>query len=790
MHSIADALTSLREHFGFADFREGQREVITAVLEGKDAVVVMPTGSGKSLCYQLPAMMFSGATLVVSPLIALMKDQVDALTVRSLPATFINSSIGEREQWARINALRQGHFKLVYVAPERFRSSRFLEALKSISVSLFAVDEAHCISTWGHDFRPDYLRLRQVIQALNENKRSVQTVALTATATPYVRSDIIQQLGLREPQTFVSGFDRPNLTIDVVHTEKEREKVARIKRLAKTYDGSGIIYASTRKAVEQVALQLQGQGLSVSAYHAGMGDAVRVRAQEDFMAGRTQMIVATNAFGMGIDKPDIRFVAHYQMPGSIEAYYQEIGRAGRDGLPSSCVLLFNYADKNTHDFFIEGSYPSAEVIRDVYNALVATGLKRIELSASEIAKRTGARNEMAVQSSLYLLERAGHIQRVAAAGYKGGPGTAGSPPWSANTGAAGTAGASPAPVATDSTSTNPSRRTRGIVMLDSVPATKLRVSPNDVERRAALERRKLREIIEFCYTEYCYRAHILDYFGDRHHPRQCGACGNCSSHSAARTPLTSADMLSDTGVRGPNGKEGRAISGLAVPRALTDDELLRVRKILACASRMKGRFGKNMLAGTLRGSAAKNVMQAHLNELSTYGLLKDMRQDDILLYIDALCVAGCLRVSPGEYPTVSITEFGARVMREQERIELTLTDEGLVKDEEEPLLPSTALQTYTLFRNGHSVEEIAIQRNLVTKTIEGHLIECIAAGLPVDISKLVSDSDRTQIEKAIAAQGADKLKPIREALPENITYNMIRFVVAKHRQLSKIGKVT
>ncbi|HEY2975729.1 MAG TPA: ATP-dependent DNA helicase RecQ [Pyrinomonadaceae bacterium] len=672
MHSIADALTSLRDHFGFADFREGQREVIMAVLEGKDAVVVMPTGSGKSLCYQLPAMMFSGATLVVSPLIALMKDQVDALKARDLPATFINSSLPEQEQWARIAALRQGQFKLVYVAPERLRSSRFLEALKSISVSLFAVDEAHCISTWGHDFRPDYLRLKGVIQALGLSGGGARTIALTATATPYVRSDIIQQLGLKEPQTFVSGFDRPNLTIDVVHTEKEREKIARIKRLAKTHDGSGIIYASTRKAVEQVALQLQGQGLRVSAYHAGMGDTVRVRAQEDFMAGRTQMIVATNAFGMGIDKPDIRFVAHYQMPGSIEAYYQEIGRAGRDGLPSSCVLLFNYADKNTHDFFIEGSYPSAEIIRDVYNALVATGLKRIELSASEIAKRAGARNEMAVQSSLYLLERAGHIQRVASSGNIGGGGSAGSPPWNANTG---TAGASPAPVARDSTSTNLSRRARGIVMLDSVPASKLRVTPNDVQRRADLERRKLREIIEFCYTEYCYRAHILDYFGDRHHPRQCGTCGNCSSHSHARTPLTGDDMLNDTGARGRNGKAGRKDLGAmvpSVPRALTDDELLRVRKILACASRMKGRFGKNVLAATLRGSAAKNVMQAHLNELSTYGLLKDMRQDDILLYVDALCAAGCLRVSQGEYPTVSITESGDRVMREQERIELAL----------------------------------------------------------------------------------------------------------------------
>jgi ATP-dependent DNA helicase RecQ len=681
MHSIADALTSLREHFGFSDFREGQREVIAAILAGKDSVVVMPTGSGKSLCYQLPAMMFAGATLVVSPLIALMKDQVDALKARGLPATLINSSLGEREQWARIDALRQGRFKLVYVAPERFRSGRFLEALKSIQVSLFAVDEAHCISTWGHDFRPDYLRLKAVVQALNGAGQRAHTVALTATATPYVRSDIIKQLGLAKPETFVSGFDRPNLTIDVVHTEKEREKIARIKRLAKTHVGSGIIYAATRKAVEQVALQLQGQGLSVSAYHAGMGDAARAKAQEDFMTSRTQMIVATNAFGMGIDKPDIRFVAHYQMPGSIEAYYQEIGRAGRDGLASSCVLLFNYADKNTHEFFIEGSYPSVENIRDVYSALISTGLKRIELSAAEIAKRAGLRNEMAVQSALYLLERAGHLQRVANAGSGG---RTSSPPWVKHVtlgvggvDAAQIAGdtgvfAPPAVVAQDSDTKNATRRARGIVMLDNVPATKLRLTPADVERRAALERRKLREIIEFCYSEYCYRAHILDYFGDRHHARQCGTCGNCAPHSAARTPLATADMLSEVRPLGRNRKKQIIIREPAAPRALTDDENLRVRKILACASRLKGRFGKNILAATLRGSAAKNVMRAHLNELSTYGLLKDMKQDDILLYIDALCGGRCLQVSSGEYPTISITDLGNRVMREQERILLAL----------------------------------------------------------------------------------------------------------------------
>ncbi|MGH9932035.1 MAG: RecQ family ATP-dependent DNA helicase [Pyrinomonadaceae bacterium] len=664
MHSIADALASLREHFGFDDFREGQREVIAAILAGKDAVVVMPTGSGKSLCYQLPALMLSGATLVVSPLIALMKDQVDALQARQLPATFINSSIPEREQWSRIEALRHGEFKLVYVAPERFRSQRFLEALRSVSVSLFAVDEAHCISTWGHDFRPDYLRLKNVIPLLGK----AQTLALTATATPYVRSDIIEQLGLLQPETFISGFDRPNLTIDVVHTEKEREKVARIKRLAKTHDGSGIVYASTRKAVEQVALELRAQGLSVSAYHAGMGDSGRVKAQEEFMAGQTQIIVATNAFGMGIDKPDIRFVAHYQMPGSIEAYYQEIGRAGRDGLPSSCVLLFNYADKNTHDFFIEGSYPTLELVRSIYNALLATGLKRIELSAGEIAKRAGARNEMAVQSSLYLLERAGHIARSASADKHAA--VAQKPPWEGATALTGTAGVSPASSPIEG---KPARRARSIVMLDTVPATKLRVDAGDVLRRAALERRKLREMIEFCYTEYCYRAHILDYFGDRHHARQCGTCGNCTPHSPARTPLTGTDVLSDAPLVGRARRARVTVPLVIAPRTLTAEENLRVRKILASAARMKGRFGKQLLAAGLRGSAAKNVMQAHLNELSTYGLLKDMRQEDILLYIEALLSVGCLRVSAGAYPTISITELGDRVMREQEQIELALT---------------------------------------------------------------------------------------------------------------------
>jgi ATP-dependent DNA helicase RecQ len=408
----------------------------------------------------------------------------------------------------------------------------------------------------------------------------------------------------------------------VDHTERERQKIARIRNLARQISGSGIIYASTRKAVEQVGAKLKALDLKVSEYHAGMSDALRVRAQDDFMNGRTQMIVATNAFGMGIDKPDIRFVVHYQMPGSIEAYYQEIGRAGRDGLPSTCVLLFNYADKNTHDFFIEGSYPDISIIKQVYDSLAGTELKRIELSTQEIARRAGETNEMAVQSALYVLERAGHIQRTAPALNRGGRGA---------------------------------QQGRSIIMLDNEPVDKLRIDPADMSRRGELERRKLRAMIDFCYTDRCYRAYILNYFGDRKSERLCGTCGNCKPATSAPTPSALGDSSA---------------------RTLTADELLRVRKILACAKRMNGRFGKKMLVSTLRGSAAKQVVTAKLNELSTYGLLRDMAQDELETYIDALVEARCLKVKPGAYPTISTTELGDRVMREQELIQLVLPGSG------------------------------------------------------------------------------------------------------------------
>lgn len=327
------------------------------------------------------------------------------------------------------------------------------------------------------------------------------------------------------------------------------------------------------------------------------------------------------------------------------------------------------------------------------------------------------------------------------------------------------------------------------MVLDRAPA-KLRVNPNDVAGRAALERRKLREILNFCYTDYCFRAHILDYFGDPHHARNCGTCGNCSPRSYAST----LPELKDAARSATIGKTARKSRGNApvvvMPRALDDDELLRVRKILACATRMRGRFGKNILASTLRGSAAAKVLQSRLNELSTYGLLSDMKQDDIMLYIEALIDARCLKITAGEYPMVVITDLGEAVMRERERIELALPKAGpgttLVRPTASvsgAAVPSqTVLETYNLYRQGVSIDDIATRRNCTSSTVENHLVDCVRAGLAVELSQFVSDDERAQIQKAIAEHGAAKLRPIRECLPESITYTKIRLVIAAIEQ--------
>ena len=338
----------LKRVFGYDSFREGQREIIDAILSGRDALGVMPTGSGKSICYQVPALSLPGCALVVSPLISLMKDQVAALKQAGVAAAYLNSSLTERQMDIALGNLAGGQYKLIYVAPERLLTPRFLSLCRALPISMVAVDEAHCISQWGQDFRPSYLDIPQFIAALPSRPR---LCAFTATATHRVRGDIQRLLGLRAPYTLVTGFDRPNLRFFV---ERPRDRMAALFRLLDEHDGqSGIVYCATRKAVEQVSQALKARGLSATRYHAGLSDAERQKNQEDFSYDRARVMVATNAFGMGIDKADVRFVIHFNMPKDIESYYQEAGRAGRDGEAADCVLLFGKADVATQRFLID-----------------------------------------------------------------------------------------------------------------------------------------------------------------------------------------------------------------------------------------------------------------------------------------------------------------------------------------------------------------------------------------------------------------------------------------------------
>ena len=347
-------LAALREHFGHAEFRQGQRTVVEAVLAGRDVLAVMPTGSGKSLGYQLPSVMLPGTTLVVSPLISLMKDQVDELNRRGIASAALHSMLSARARHDVVQAACAGGLRLLYVAPERFASSGFLDLLRQMAVSRFVVDEAHCVSEWGHDFRPDYRRLRAAAAMCRTVDGAIgrpPIAAFTATATPEVRDDIVALLGLERPEVVVSGFDRPNIYLRVLRVEDEDDKTVILPPLVR--GRRALVYTATRKTAERAAATLRTAGIEASAYHAGLKDDERTRVQDAFAAGRLPAVCATNAFGMGIDRPDVDAVVHYAIPASLEAYYQEIGRAGRDGRPATATLLWDDADVATRQFLID-----------------------------------------------------------------------------------------------------------------------------------------------------------------------------------------------------------------------------------------------------------------------------------------------------------------------------------------------------------------------------------------------------------------------------------------------------
>ncbi len=601
VQQIADVHEVLRSVFGFEELRAGQDSIVTAIMGGNDALAIMPTGGGKSLCYQLPALCRSGLTVVVSPLIALMKDQVDALQARGVQAAAVNSSLGAEEYRQVMYALRSGELRIIYVAPERFGQEGFMNLLKSLQVSLLAIDEAHCLSQWGHDFRPDYLRLGRVRQELG----CPQTVALTATATEAVRQDILNTLQLNNPSVIISGFGRDNLDFAITHCENRQAKFERIRQVIAKWK-KGIIYCSTRKNVMTVFEQISDCGANAVAYHAGMTDDEREFSQNAFISGRADVVVATNAFGMGIDRADVRFVLHFEIPGSIEAYYQEAGRAGRDGELSACELLFNHADLKTQEFFFEGSNPSVQTIRSVYNLLRSrcNSEGEIQMTVDNMSEELGKDvNPMAVGTSLAALIHAGAITRSDVPG----------------------------------SNTKLTRLTN-----PATPFAALPIDTNAIEEKASRDHKKIEAITRYAYSTGCRQRWILDYFGEAT-DGDCGHCDTCNAEEPGDIEdIDGEDLVI---VR-------KALAGVArASRRLPDGS-------------WQGIFGRAKVTDMLRGSQRAGL-PPQLTRLSTYGLLSNLTNAKLRALFRALQESGLICTSGGEMPLITLTPKGEEVMKEK-----------------------------------------------------------------------------------------------------------------------------
>src|SRR4051795_12538343 len=585
-----DVQAALDDYFGFPAFRPGQREAVDAAVAGRDVLVVMPTGSGKSLCYQLPALLRQDLTIVVSPLVALMQDQVEALQARGLGerVALVNS---QQDGATNADALARavgGEVRLLYVAPERFSSPGFVQRIGEARIGLFVVDEAHCVSQWGHDFRPDYFRLADAARHL----RADAIVASTATATPQVASDIVRRLSLREPVRVATGFDRPNLAFAVARPAPH-EKRPLVAELLRAEDAlPAIVYAGTRAGSEELRDHLRAElGVAVEMYHAGLERAERADVQRRFLADDVQVIVATNAFGMGVDKPNVRTVLHASVPASLEAYYQEAGRAGRDGQPARAILLAENRDKALHVHFIkrdeiDEQVPARLAARLAMEAdgvaLPGMGPARYNVDATELARAVGAGGEQ-LRSLIGHLARAGVIE--------------------------------PSPSSPD--------RVAGRIVgeFDGLAVARCRQS---IAEGAKARWRQYRDIWAYVESSDCRRRSILSHFGDRSAPQRLGVC--CDACGADLVPE-------------PPRPEPEDIESL-------DDA------IVAVARAAKPSVGRTTCAEILHGARTKKIERNSYDGLPAYGVSANMRRTDILARIDELIEQKRLQTTGGPYPVL------------------------------------------------------------------------------------------------------------------------------------------
>ncbi len=691
----------LKKYYGYSEFRVAQEQIVESILKGKDTLAIMPTGAGKSICFQIPALLMEGITIVISPLISLMKDQVDYLREIGIEAAYINSSLGNLELQETLFYARSGKYKLIYIAPERLESESFCNLLKELNIPLIAVDEAHCVSQWGHDFRPSYRRISSFINKLS--KRPV-VAAFTATATEVVRKDMLELLDLSNPKVFVTGFDRKNLSFTVIKGEDKDNFLK--EYIANNESKIGIIYTSTRKEAESLYSKLHQKGHKVGVYHAGLSENQRNKVQEDFSFDNIDIIVATNAFGMGIDKSNVRYVIHYNIPKNMEAYYQEAGRAGRDGEDSECIILFSPKDIQVQKYFIDES--------------------------------------------------------------------------------------------------------------------------NMSEERKNCEYNKLRVMVDYCYTSKCLRAYILQYFGEIEVMENCGNCSNCNDTREEKDITLEAQKIFSCVYRmkerfGVNmiadvlkGSENKKVLSASLDRlstygimkeftqkqisslinkliadeylAITDDAYPVVKlkpnsyAVLKNQEKVFMKISKVQKAVKIDNELFA-VLSALRKEISLkesippFMIFHDSTLKEMSEYmpsdLDSLLLIKGVGERKAEVYGKYFLEAICKYMKEN-NLKSNIKEEKELPEKIEKI--KTHMVTYNLYKEGKSLKDISKERGLGITTIQDHIFKCLMDGMEINIDDFIQKPYENLILEAINNIGGNKLKPIKDALPQEVDYMSIKAV--------------